>query len=384
MRLFAFGSNGSGQLGIGHQEDVSEPTQCLFTTHPESKITTEHLNEEIKTIAAGGNHTLLFTKSGTVYATGANQDGRCGPLSSPTTNPENVFNRLALSGGSGPVTSFTHVSATWEGTILVAPESDADRVYVFGTNTKGELGVAEPLIADGACIHDFPPPGTRVTALASGMAHSVAVLSNGDVWGWGAARKGQLGSENVVKTTAPVRIHVPFFAEEVVCGSEFSVVSGGGQFVVLGDKGNRWGIMKVPECFRVPGEASESSGLIRYKYSGIRASWHGVYVHAAGTGGSGSEVASLVAWGRHDRGQIPPSTLPVPAMLAVGSEHAVALLEDGRVAACGWGEHGNCGSDLDALRNVADRMNIISLPETVDGKVVGVGAGCATSWMIVD
>jgi hypothetical protein len=30
MRLFAFGSNGSGQLGIGHEEDVPTPTQCLF------------------------------------------------------------------------------------------------------------------------------------------------------------------------------------------------------------------------------------------------------------------------------------------------------------------------------------------------------------------
>ncbi|CAI7595840.1 unnamed protein product [Penicillium bialowiezense] len=378
MRLFALGSNGSGQLGIGHQEDVSEATQCLFAEHPESDDTTSYLTDEITTIASGGNHTLLLTKSGAVYATGANPDGRCGPLSipspSPSLSPEYVFKRLSLYSDSGPVTTFAHISATWEGSILVARDADADRVYGIGSNMKEELGVNDWQPDNGVCMTNFPPPNTRVTALASGMEHSVAVLSNGDVWGWGAARKGQLGSENVAKTTLPVRIHVPFFAEKAVCGREFSVVSGGGKFVVLGDKRNRWGVTKVPGCFESPGE---------YPYSGIRASWHSIYVHAAGTEGSGS-AASLVAWGRNDRGQIPPQTLPASAMLAVGSEHAVVLLKDGRVAACGWGEHGNCGSDLDALGNVAGRVNIISLPETADGKIVGVGAGCATSFMIVD
>ncbi|CAG8070847.1 unnamed protein product [Penicillium salamii] len=383
MRLFAFGSNGSGQLGIGHQEDVSNPTQCLFTTDPKSKDTTQDINEEITTIAAGGNHTLLLTKSGTVYATGANTDGRCG-TSAPSPSPENVFNRVSITTASGTVNTFSHVSATWEGSIFVSSEATDDKVYVLGTNTKGELGVTETLVSSAVCVPSFPPRGTRVAALASGMAHSVAVLSNGDVWGWGGARKGQLGSENVVRIAGPVRIQVPFFAEEVVCGREFSVVSGSGQFVVLGDPGNRWGVLNVPECFEVSGE-SGPRGLIRYPYEGIRASWHGIYVHAAGLDGdAGGEVGSLVAWGRNDRGQIPPRTLPTPAILAVGSEHVVALLKNGQVVACGWGEHGNCGSDLDALRNVADRVNLISLPETLEGKVVGVGAGCATSWMVVE
>ncbi|CAG8397855.1 unnamed protein product [Penicillium salamii] len=379
MRLFAFGSNGSGQLGIGHQEDVSNPTQCLFTTDPESKNTTQDINEEITTIAAGGNHTLLLTKTGTVYAAGANTDGRCGT----STSPENVFNRVSITTASGKVDTFSHVSATWEGSIFVSSEATDDKVYVLGTNTKGELGVAEPLVSSALCVPDFPPRGTRVAALASGMAHSVTVLSNGDVWGWGGARKGQLGSENVVRIAGPVRIQVPFFAEEVVCGREFSVVSGRGQFVVLGDPGNRWGVLNVPKCF-VSGEGG-SRGLIRYPYEGIRASWHGIYVHAAGLESDAEgEVGSLIAWGRNDRGQIPPRTLPTPAVLAVGSEHVVALLKNGEVVACGWGEHGNCGEDLDALRNVADRVNLISLPETLEGKVVGVGAGCATSWMVVE
>jgi protein ATS1 len=136
-------------------------------------------------------------------------------------------------------------------------------------------------------------------------------------------------------------------------------------------------------------------------YTDIHASWNGVYVHATPnpvgkgksmsdedgtTSTSPSQSGHLIAWGRNDRGQLPPANLTTPSKLAVGSEHVLALLKDGTVAAFGWGEHGNCGSETDARGNVAGTYNAISLPEDVKnegGKVVGVGAGCATSWLVV-
>ncbi|KGO76930.1 Regulator of chromosome condensation, RCC1 [Penicillium italicum] len=455
MKLFAFGSNGSGQLGIGHEEDVSTPTQCLFEQSKPSqgsqKQTIPNTNladdSEIITIAAGGNHTLLLTSSGSVYTAGCNVDGRCGPhkiSKEPVsdTNERNIlrFRRLILSDAlsNTDVSKFKHVSATWEGTIAVAsvPRSSGDngvhghtpdtedRFFVFGSSPKGELGLGPdtPAPVPGTCIPSFPPAGLRITALASGMAHSAAVLSNGDVYGWGGARKGQLGKENRGARIAysPVQICVPFFAEAVACGREFTVVSGRGRFVVLGDGGNRWGILGVPENLSLRAgsngedggiggdgdhlqddeqERGGCSGTIRYRYTGISASWHGVYVHAApGLGRLEPSISdaqadsdsdfvggSIVAWGRNDRGQLPPPDLSPPAKLAVGSEHALALLGDGRVAAFGWGEHGNCGPDTDSQGNVAGTYNVIPLTEALceDGKVVGVGAGCATSWIIV-
>ncbi|KAJ5402457.1 uncharacterized protein N7487_008353 [Penicillium crustosum] len=418
MRLFAFGSNGSGQLGIGHEEDVSTPTQCLFEQSEPSQgsqiSTIQNTNladeSEIITIAAGGNHTLLLTTSGSIYAAGCNEDGRCGPHGA-TKNPKEpesdnngnilCFRRIILSDpvSDTEVSKFKHVSATWEGTIAVASvprrssndvvngyDSDTeDRVFVFGSSPKGELGLGSdnPTPVPGTCIPSFPPTGLRITALASGMAHSAAVLSNGDVYGWGGARKGQLGKENREARIAysPVRICVPFFAEAVACGREFTVVSGRGRGDGQGE------------------ECGGRRGAIFYRYTGIAASWHGVYVHAApGLGrvkpsttdaqtDSDSDLVggSIVAWGRNDRGQLPPPDLPTPAKLAVGSEHAIALLGDGRVAAFGWGEHGNCGPGTDSQGNVSGTYNVISLPEAVgvDGRVVGVGAGCATSWIIL-
>lgn len=395
-----------------------------------SPIPTTLPNNEsgIKTIAAGGNHTLILTTTGTVYAAGCNADGRCGPRQTITSTPEtsNIlrFRQLVFPDPvSGPtISNFKHVSATWEGTIVVASVSqdrlDEDKVFVFGSSPKGELGIGlETLSAEGSCIPSFPPAGVNIVALASGMAHSAVVLGNGEVWGWGASRKGQLGDGNrgVRIAYSPVKVLVPLLAERVVCGREFTVVSGGGRFVVLGDGGNRWGFLDVPVSLGVGGRGGEEKcggceGFISSCYTDIGASWHGVYVHAApgldsaerlrsdgealcassrvdGQTGAGSDVVggSLVAWGRNDRGQLPPGDLPTPVKVAVGSEHVLALLGDGRVAAFGWGEHGNCGPETDSQGNVSGKYSVIALPEDVGAneEVVGVGAGCATSWIVV-
>lgn len=405
MNLFAFGSNGSGQLAIGHTEDVATPTECLFET-PLSD------NDEIEQIAAGGNHTLLRTKNGHIYAAGCNTDGRCGPgRRIPTQHhsrnepDENLlrFRKVTLPYPSGPIDTFTHASATWEGSILVAPVPapagdklvrQEDVVFVMGSSPKGELGLAVPaspavaVSPDAAIlIPDFPPRGTTITALASGMGHSVAVLSNGDVYGWGGSRKGQLGNnlkeQKIVWTPSHIG-DIPFKASGAVCGREFTVLLGDraqGEFVVLGDPANRWGVLDIPDSVHALRSAPVKG------FVDIGASWHGIYVHAASLdteSGSSSAGGRLIAWGRNDRGQLPPSDLS-PEKIAAGSEHVLALLPDGSAAAFGWGEHGNCGTDTDPRGNVAGTYNAILLPDPVRAagrRVVGLGAGCATSWLV--
>lgn len=459
MNLFAFGSNGSGQLGLGHAEDVSTPTQCLFAPFAASaenqyQDSVGQVKDKIVQIVAGGNHTLLLTRQGHVYAAGYNSDGRCGPdthidLSQDQLeanaekfqNEENNVLRFQRVIFTDPTTgctvdTFKSVSATWEASILVAsvptqtnfPDNHGDatihhdKVFVQGSALKGELGLGDSTlrhgmsVTPGTSISNFPPLGTAVSALASGMGHSVAILSNGDVYGWGGSRKGQLGEglKGAKIVWSPMQISgIPFPATGAVCGREFTVVIGRrekGEFLVLGDKGNRWGVLDVNDSdalrLRIRGEegvgasvdsscaasTSVRGGAAFWGFEDIGASWHGIYVHLAALADGSSSPAvtkenSLVAWGRNDRGQLPPLDLPTLDRLAVGSEHVLALLRDGSVAAFGWGEHGNCGPDTDPHGNVAGTFKVISLPDTAysaGGRVVGVGAGCATSWVIVD
>ncbi|KAJ5896362.1 uncharacterized protein N7473_005761 [Penicillium subrubescens] len=399
MKLFAFGSNGSGQLALGHTEDVSSPTQCLFDEPPAT-------GDAIVHIAAGGNHTLLLTESGCVYAAGCNTDGRCG-LDTPDSENLLSFRRVVLRDAEtgSRIDTFKCVSATWEGSILVASVQKSadmgvreDKVFVMGSNPKGELGLqlqststpGDNVIRPGSSIPDFLPQGTNVIALASGMGHTIAVLSNGEVYGWGGSRKSQLGEtlkdQKIIWSPAKVE-GMPFAAQSAVCGREFSVVCGDrgkGEFGVLGDKANRWGVLDVPESLRDMG-SSGNGGLMGF--SSIGASWHGIYIHATSQSSTAERNSvPLIAWGRNDRGQLPPDNLPPPAKLAVGSEHVLVLMRDGAVAAFGWGEHGNCGPDTDERGNVAGRYSLIPLDDVLAGgeKVIGLGAGCATSWIVTE
>lgn len=385
--LFAFGSNGSGQLGIGHDEDVSVPTPCIFADYTPSPTQTQTQSPRVSRIVAGGNHTLVLLDDGRVYAAGMNGDGRCGMNSSSNSNSDSSFRfgRVTVvdeeekdeeSGGMYDV--FTGVAATWEATVLVARRRahegegggvGGDAVFVLGTGMKGELGLGtEKTQARVGKIRDFPPRGLGVVSIAAGMGHVVVVLSDGAVYGWGASRKGQLGGWLVGEKIVwePKRIEgVPFRVTDAVCGREFTVLCGDGEkgeFVVLGSLGDKWGILaETPAAEDVKG------------YLKMDASWHGVYVH--------QKDMSVLAWGRNDRGQLPPGDLRSAKEVAVGSEHALALLDDRSVVAFGWGEHGNCGPNTDAQGNVKDTCNRVPLPEG-DFEVIGVGAGCATSWII--
>jgi hypothetical protein len=63
--VYAWGSNGRGQLGLGDTEDRHTPTQVPGLGR-------------VKAIAAGGEHSLALTESGEVYAWGSNGHGQLG------------------------------------------------------------------------------------------------------------------------------------------------------------------------------------------------------------------------------------------------------------------------------------------------------------------
>ncbi|KAF1982239.1 alpha-tubulin suppressor protein Aats1 [Aulographum hederae CBS 113979] len=349
--LLAFGSNGSGQLGIGHEDDVSAPTRALL-----SRVHLEAPN--IKTVAAGGNHTLLLSSDGEVFVSGDNSDGRCAQSTEEDLQSDIKFLTFYLP-QQQVQELYDFCAATWEASILVTKSGN---VFSCGTGHKGELGQGEDAVQSKELrpIHGFPPTGTSVIDLAASMSHVVAVLSNGDVYGWGGGRKGQLGTkQNIIWTPRKIG-GIPFKATRAVCGREFTLVAGlpsEGQLAVLG--ADKWSVVShtPPE---IPG------------WKDIRASWSSIYVLL--------ESGKLLAWGRDDHGQLCPPGLPQIKEVAVGSEHVVALTASGKILAWGWGEHGNCGEQTDANGDVKGKWNEIPIP----GQAIAIGAGCATSFIEVE
>ncbi|EED20576.1 alpha-tubulin suppressor protein Aats1, putative [Talaromyces stipitatus ATCC 10500] len=451
QKIFALGSNGSGQLGIGHRDDVSVPTECLFDedtkTSNENSITAsqgigEGRERKVKRIVCGGNHTIILLEDGAVYAAGLNDDLRCGVCISSRLERRDQegsekedgilrrFRRVKFRRRStgAVIDRFKDVCATWSATCFIAVTSSSnntcekDVVIPLGSGDKGELGlgpgrrstapasreVDDSIIdTDDYLIPDFPPPNTYIEAIGSGTNHVVAILSNGDVYGWGASRKGQLGTDSeLIKNKivwSPVKIasaellKEEFMPRSVSCGREFTFMGGykknkpleGGDdsagyiYTILGVD-DKWNIMSAAPSVQTLQKTSQTQ-----KRYDVSTSWHGIYLH-------NTLDNSVIAWGRNDRGQLGPHQQQEHSLVRwesvaqfmAGSEHTVAVLSDNRtVVSCGWGEHGNCGSDTDDHGNVKGRLSQIRLPDDAlhnnEAKVVRVAAGCATSWIVV-
>ncbi|KAI0393116.1 RCC1/BLIP-II [Xylariaceae sp. FL0594] len=354
--LFALGSNGSGQLGLDHTEDVSVPKQVHFI-NPLPK------EDSVAQVAAGGNHTILVTANGKAYWSGDPATGCCGTVTADEKEDgRSVFRELRLPGIS-ETSLVLYAACTWDSTILVVGDEHgfASRVYICGTLTNEDMHHVLP---------DFPPPGTNITGVAAGFRHVVAVLDNGDVYGWGNGRKGQLGQlgdggdpSGVVDK--PRRIAgLPFRVAQAVCSQYATCLvaePGDGSIIVLG--ADKWGLRS-----QAPSEVAN--------WKAIEGSWGNIYIL--------KRDGKLVAWGRDDHGQLPPPYLPEISRLAAGSEHVLALTEAGEVLAWGWGEHGNCGPHTDdRYGDVKGRWNVLaSLKNLPEGsRITAIGAGCATSWI---
>ncbi|TVY93753.1 RCC1 repeat-containing protein [Lachnellula willkommii] len=356
--VYAIGSNGSGQLGIGHKEDVSVPKEVNFT--PSAILST---TSKVK-VAAGGNHTLLLS-SGEIHCSGDPSSGACG-LVSGSDYSESRFQKIRLSEDLDR-SRILFCAATWEASIIVQEDENgrATKVYSFGIGNKGELAQGELLFRSSKAqlVKDFPPEGSEIVDLTASVTHVVAVLDNGAVYGWGNGRKGQLGQpEGIIYS--PKIIDVDFKVLRTVCGREFTYLVGEpekGEHAILGS--DKWSV-----------RSSAPPAVPRWKDVG--ASWGSIFVL--------QEDGNLLSWGREDHGQLAPPALPSISQIGVGSEHVLGLTVDGDVLAWGWGEHGNCGP-ITTNGDVKGRWNVIASSKYLPPgtKISGVGAGCATSWIFI-
>ena len=345
LKLYAFGSNGSGQLGVGTTEDTSVPQRCLFKD-------IGVIPGQLSRIAAGGNHTLIMLRNGELYSSGSIDHDRQSGLR-VSGDSKHSFHQQFL-----PNLRLKFCSALWEASVLV---TDEENICSLGNGSKGELGTGAVAQSAWQRFLAFPPPGTHVVDLASSVGHTVIVLSNGEAYGWGNGRKGQLGEPaQIVETPRKIQ-DLGFSVMRAVCGREFTYFVGEateGCHAILGS--NKWNI-KYDAPSTVP------------EWIDIGASWGSIFVLKTG--------GEIISWGRNDHGQLVPSGLPRTKHLAVGSEHVVALTNAGVVLSWGWGEHGNCGPDTDEGGDVKNRWNEISIQDEGHAELVGVGAGCATSFL---
>ncbi len=229
-RLYAFGSNGSGQLGIGTAEDTASPQKCLFQEDMDVPHTDMLLGQLLK-ITAGGNLTLILLRNGQVYSSGCIYDDGRGDMDT-IYDPVHVFHKRF-----SDISKTKFCSALWEASVLV---TDDESIYSQGRGSRGELGTKTDMRSIWQRVFTTPPPGTQVVDLSSGMAHTVVIFSNGEAYGWGNGRKGQLGEPAQIVETPRKIEGLGFRVMRAVCGREFTYFVGEDCHAVLGS--DKWNV----------------------------------------------------------------------------------------------------------------------------------------------
>ncbi|XP_078218874.1 X-linked retinitis pigmentosa GTPase regulator isoform X9 [Callithrix jacchus] len=203
-KLYVFGSNNWGQLGLGSKSAVSKPT-CVKALKP----------EKVKLAACGRNHTLVSTEGGNVYATGGNDEGQLGL---GDTEERTTFHRVSF------FTSQHKIKQLSAGSNTSAALTEDGRLFMWGDNSEGQIGLPNIL---NACVPHQVTIGKPVSWISCGYYHSAFVTTDGELYIFGESENGKLGLPNELLSNHRIPQLVPEIPEKVIqvaCGGEHSVV----------------------------------------------------------------------------------------------------------------------------------------------------------------
>jgi alpha-tubulin suppressor-like RCC1 family protein len=178
---WAWGSNGQGRLGDGSVTNQSSPVSVVGGFGDWCQI------------SAGGNHSLAVRTDGTAWAWGFNGNGRLGDGSVTNRNSP-----VSVVGGFG---DWCQISAGRFHSLAVRTDGSA---WAWGYNGQGRLG-------DGSVTNQSSPVSvvggfSDWCEISAGLAHSLAVRTDGTAWAWGCNTNGQLGDSTITDRSSPVSV----------------------------------------------------------------------------------------------------------------------------------------------------------------------------------
>ena len=168
------GYGGGGQLGVGDNEDRVFPTL----------VRGELEGRKVLQVAAGGNHTMCLTEDGAVFGFGFNGAGRLG-----VGDRENRLVPTLLRGELANK-SVLQVAAGNSHTIFVTADG---LVFACGFNDEGQLGVGDTDDRLAPTLVTGQLQGKTAVYAAAGAGHTLCITTDGSLFAWGFNFCGQLG-----------------------------------------------------------------------------------------------------------------------------------------------------------------------------------------------
>lgn len=199
-QVLSWGRGDNGRLGLGDTRD--RPFACHVDAMKDI---------EIEAVFCGVSHSMAVASTGAVYTWGNNASGQCGHRDSAVSDV--VLSPRLVEGLKG--VRVATMAGGWAHTIAL---TRCGQVFRFGGGYKGRCMGAAPPVGGISAVptaggilseQDRTTPmkvcegglgSARVTAIASGWDHCMAVTDDGSLFTWGSGRDGQLGHGDTGET----------------------------------------------------------------------------------------------------------------------------------------------------------------------------------------
>ncbi|GAA0165556.1 guanyl-nucleotide exchange factor [Lithospermum erythrorhizon] len=343
----SWGKGEDGQLGLGDAEDRINPTRLSALD-----------DLEIISVSCGADHTIAYSDSRLqIYSWGWGDFGRLGHGNSSDLFSPMPIKALQYMQIKQIACGDSHcIALTIEGELLS-----------WGRNQNGQLGLGtteDSLVPQR--IHTFM--GIPVKMVAAGAEHTAAVTEDGELYGWGWGRYGNLGLGDRNDRLVPEKVSVDKMMVLVACGwrHTISVSSTRGIFTFGWGKYGQLGHGDFEDRL-VPHMLDALQDELISQISG---GWR----HTMALGKDGK----LYGWGWNKFGQVgvgdnvdhcSPVQVRFPLdqkiiQISCGWRHTLAVSEEHNVFSWGRGTNGQLGHGDSVDRNVPKIIDTLSIDGT--------------------
>lgn len=308
-------------------------------------------------VACGGAHTVGIDQQGRIAATGLNEDGQCARNATVETSSDNSgWMEMNVTRGNA-LPAFAKVAAGHFHTVALDQQG---HVWSCGKNNRGQCGTgaqSEKNVRELTRIDALK--SKRITEIAAGAEHSLALCEEGNVYAWGCSAYGRLGIGRI-SWFRGYNESVPRLVRDVsgtrmiqICAGHLTsaCVDETGQAYTFG-YGRHWQLGRVDDVDTwTPAPVQELHSISHISMGGM---------HAAAITSTGT----LLVWGTNDSGALglgvrgpPAAKRPVQNVLegleftsvSCGWRHTAAISEAGILYTWGWGGFlGSSGSEEDS------------------------------------
>ena len=340
-----------------------------------SNFSVNALAIRIVKVSNGSYHSFGLTSDGRIYAWGRNTSGELGIGTTLARSNVPIAVKTTGTPMDGKVVKQVEGGGRYEGSHSIALASDGT-VYTWGLNQYGQLGnnttinSRSPVAVQAA---GTPMEGKTIVQIAAGADHSLALDSGGALYTWGSNAYGQLGNGTTTNSSVPVAVKIagtPLAGKTIV-----QIAAGANHNIVLTSDGAvyTWGWNYHGQLGN--NTKTNSNTIVAVQTIGTPIAGKKIVKIAAGQGHSLAltDDGMVYTWGRNDTGQLgnnatTDAMLPVAVTvtgtpmsnktiveIASGARHSLAIDSSGKVYAWGHNGSGQLGnnSTVNALTPVA-------------------------------